>query len=455
MGRKRAVTLFRFFIFGFCGILAVYGIVRWTGHRKHHSCPIHIVQKNTLADSTIAPAGPVIHHIAHLVKHGETFMNICTDLKIARARAAVFHRALTGAGLSKLYPGDSLVLVLHDSSDLDTLSFLSRLQYWYHAAWDDSGAVAQRRPLAVTLSRGLVSGVLETSLLDAMEKYGIGPYLACKLSDIFAWDINFFLDPRKGDTFQIIFTQKYAEGRCIGYGDVLAARYTCHGKDFYAIGIPDSQGTLQYYDLDGRSVQKEFLKAPLRYSRISSYFTYHRLHPILGIVRPHLGIDYAAPTGTPVYAAADGIVREAGWDNDYGNHIEIAHGGAFTTCYGHLSSISSGVRRGAHVTQGQMIGAVGATGLATGPHLDYRMKRNGAAVNPLTVNLPSKEGIARSEEDVFNRARESYLALFTFRGPRQPAFRVLDAEQLSSADTSEKPRNPTPAVMSNGVKPGT
>ena len=290
---------------------------------------------------------PCPEFITHIIKQGETFATILKDCSIAPDHTANFTRALSGAGLSKLYPGDSLVLAFDTTCSLIKLSLLSRLKHWYHVICGDSTIAAECRPLTVAVSRSLLNGTIETSLLDAMQQYGLGPYLACMLSDIFAWDINFFLDPRRGDTFQVIFSRKYAEGRCIGYGDILAARYNCeNGRNYYAIGFNTVNGTLQYYDLNGKSVQKEFLKAPLRYLRISSSFTYHRRHPILGIVRPHLGIDYAAPAGTPVYAAADGIVREAGYDKNNGNHIEIAHGGAYLTCYGHLATISSTVHCG-------------------------------------------------------------------------------------------------------------
>jgi murein DD-endopeptidase MepM/ murein hydrolase activator NlpD len=320
------------------------------------------------------------------------------------------------------------------------------MQYWYHAALrSDSTVLAERTPLEVTVIRNLVNGTLETSVFEAMQTQGLGPLLACKLADIFAWDINFFIDPRKGDAFQILFEQKFSEGRCIGYGDILAARYTCGGRDFYAIGFPDSCGKLHYYDCAGKSIQKEFLKAPLSYSRISSYFTFHRRHPILGIIRPHLAIDYAAPQGTPVYAAADGTIRTAGWDKGYGNCITIAHGGSFTTCYGHLASISHGIRCGARVRQGDMIGAVGATGLATGPHLDYRMLNGAQPVNPLTINLPSRSGITLNENELFNRTRESFLALFTFRFPKKDGCYIIDMKNPVSRDiayTAQQSSNP-------------
>jgi murein DD-endopeptidase MepM/ murein hydrolase activator NlpD len=151
---------------------------------------------------------------------------------------------------------------------------------------------------------------------------------------------------------------------------------------------------------------------------------------------PHLGIDYAAPPGTPVYVAADGIVRKAGYDKNYGNYVEITHGGSYATCYGHLATISGPIRDGKQVTQGQMIGTVGSSGLATGPHLDYRMKRHGTAVNPLTVNLPSKRGIKLSEIENFNRIKESYRALMNLRYPHKYGYYVLDITRQAEANPS-------------------
>jgi murein DD-endopeptidase MepM/ murein hydrolase activator NlpD len=388
------------------------------------------------------------------VRSGETFASVLDSLSVAPTLASQFYRSLSAAGLSRLYPGDSLIVSRTDQCSLASISYLSRLQYWYHANKSNDSVTTVRQPIAATVSRCLLNGRLETSLLDAMEQEGLGPWLACMIADIFAWDINFFLDPRKGDTFQILFTRKYAEGRSIGYGDVLAARYTCGTKDFYALAFADSSGRISYFDCSGKSVQKEFLKAPLRFSRISSGFSYHRRHPVLGIVRPHLAIDYAAPAGTPVYAAADGKVTGAGWDNNYGKNVVLSHGGSFTTHYGHLASIAAGVRAGAYVKQGQQIGSVGATGLATGPHLDYRMKKNGSSVNPLRVILPSKSGISQAEAADFNRVKESYLALLNFRCAGQLGYFVLDLESTAPADTLKSSNQLPLSSNTHGIKSG-
>lgn len=396
---------------------------------------------------------PCTRQWSHTVKRGETFISILLLYSNSTVRGNEFYRALCASGLSKLYPGDSLLLITGCDSALAELSLLSRKQYWYHAGLHDSAVFAERTPLEVTVTRNLVNGTLETSLFEAMQTHGLGPLLACKLADIFAWDINFFIDPRKGDTFQIIFEQKFAENRFIGYGNILAARYNCGGRNFYAIGYRDSCGSMLYYDTTGRSVQKEFLKAPLQFSRISSLFTYHRRHPILGIIRPHLAIDYAAPSGTPVYAAADGTIRTAGWDKGYGKLVIIDHGGSFSTCYGHLASISAGIRGGAHVKQGDMIGTVGATGLATGPHLDYRMLNGSRPVNPLTINLPSKSGISPAEKEEFNRTFASQRSLFNHRFSHKAGYFILDMNHTAARDSTTRLGQPPLSIANNGTKP--
>ncbi|MBD3240527.1 MAG: peptidoglycan DD-metalloendopeptidase family protein, partial [Chitinivibrionales bacterium] len=196
---------------------------------------------------------------------------------------------------------------------------------------------------------------------------------------------------------------------------VLAARYHGAEKTFTAFGLRDSSGKMRYFDVEGSSVQKQFLKAPLRYSRISSGYSFSRKHPILGIFRPHLGIDYAAPRGTPVYAAADGVVTYSGWLNGYGNFVRLTHGASYTTCYGHLHRINSGIREGARVSQGQMLGTVGSTGLSTGPHLDYRMKVADKYVNPLTVDLPSGEAVPGERRAEFEHRRMLYSLMLDTR----------------------------------------
>jgi murein DD-endopeptidase MepM/ murein hydrolase activator NlpD len=269
-----------------------------------------------------------------------------------------------------------------------------------------------------------------------MNELGVDATCVSMFADIFGWDINFFVDPKEGDTYEIIFEKKFMEGRFAGYGDILAAQYENNGRIFQAIGLRDENGIMRYYDPDGKSMQKQFLKAPLRFNHISSNFSLHRMHPILGIVRPHLGVDYAAPIGTPIHASADGIVRFAGYNGGFGNQVVISHGSAYETSYGHLNAFGHGIRAGKRVVQGDVIGFVGKTGLATGPHLDYRMTRNKSFVNPSSINLPSGKGVAPERALDFQATRLESLALFNMRLPGKTGAWVLDVSGGRKTDSS-------------------
>jgi murein DD-endopeptidase MepM/ murein hydrolase activator NlpD len=218
--------------------------------------------------------------------------------------------------------------------------------------------------------------------------------LALQLSDIFAWDIDFSTDLRNGDTFKIVVEGFYLDGEFKKYGDILSAEFFNNGEVYRAYRF-EYNGGADYYDADGKSLRRSFLKAPLNFRRISSGFSKRRLHPILKIFRPHLGVDYAAPTGTPVSTVGDGTVIFAGYKGQNGKIVAIKHVNGYRTYYGHLSKIQRGIRRGTKVKQGQVIGYVGATGLATGPHLDYRIKVNNRFVNPLMLKLPRGRSVPR------------------------------------------------------------
>jgi murein DD-endopeptidase MepM/ murein hydrolase activator NlpD len=264
---------------------------------------------------------------------------------------------------------------------------------------------AKKVPIAYDRRVGSVGGTILSNLFTALPGDDRSTVLALELSDIFSWDVDFNTDLRKGDTFRVLVEELWLGGEFRRYGDVLAAELTIDGETYRAYRFGDG-ATADYYDDAGRSLRRAFLKAPLSYRRISSGFTRRRLHPILKIVRPHLGIDYAAPTGTPVSSTCDGTVFFAGRKGPNGNLVMIRHGNGYATSYGHLSRIRKGVRPGAHVRQGDVIGYVGATGRATGPHLDYRMKRNGVFVNPLKVAPPRGNAVAPARMDRFRALRD-------------------------------------------------
>lgn len=352
---------------------------------------------------------PVQYIITGLkVKSGDTFAGILQSAELPYESIINYFNLLTKTGFTTIYPGDSIIIKSSEEGEVKSLSLLNRKENWFHIHHEDGITEAKKEPVKFTTYLCVAKGTLNSSLSEDMFKIGVGDALVFKLADIFAWDINFFMDPRKGDTFEVIFEKKYRNGQFHSYGKILSAKYNNAGIIHYAFGLEDSSGQFNYFDEDGGSVQKQFLKAPLNFRRISSGFSYNRKHPVLGIRRPHLGIDYAAPTGTPVYAAADGKVTFSGWKGGYGNHIRITHGGAYTTFYGHLHKINRGIRNGTIVKQGQMIATVGSTGISTGPHLDYRMKCGSRFVNPAAVSLPSKEAVSEDELPRF-LAKRDYL----------------------------------------------
>jgi murein DD-endopeptidase MepM/ murein hydrolase activator NlpD len=244
----------------------------------------------------------------------------------------------------------------------------------------------------ITLKRKSTVGVIESSLWNTINKNHLSPYLALDLSDIFAWTVDFF-GLEKGDHFTVIYDEQYIDSVSIGIDQIHAAFFNHRGKPYYAF-LYEQDSIKSYFDEIGSSLRKAFLKAPLKFSRISSRFSNSRLHPILKIRRPHHGIDYAAPAGTPVYALGDGTVIHKGWDTKGGgNYIKIRHNSVYTTVYMHLSGFAKGLKKGMTVTQGQLIGYVGSTGLATGPHLDFRVYKNGKPIDPLTIEAPPVDPI--------------------------------------------------------------
>ena len=242
------------------------------------------------------------------------------------------------------------------------------------------------------------SGTIQSSLWESMMQDSLHPTLAVDLSDIFAWTVDFF-DLQKGDSFKVIYDEQIIDGRSLGVDRIYGALFTWSGKTTVAIPFIQN-GEESFFDAEGNSLRKAFLKAPLKFSRISSRFSYNRMHPILKIRRPHLGVDYAAPVGTPVHSVGDGKVIMAEIQNGSGRIVKIVHNSEYTTAYMHLSRFG----RGAFVKQGDIIGYVGSSGLSTGPHLDFRFYKNGTPVDPLRVESPpvepvSEENMQRFEED--------------------------------------------------------
>lgn len=244
-----------------------------------------------------------------------------------------------------------------------------------------------------------LSGNIEYSLYQTLSDIDASPKLAILFSEVFAWQIDFYTI-QEDDNFKVIFEEQYIDGEFVGVRNILAANFNHRGKDHYAFRF-ESDGKADYFDEQANSLQKAFLKAPLKFTRISSKYQKSRLHPVLRIYRPHLGIDYAAPTGTPIVSVGDGVVTEKRWSKGGGRTLKIKHNGTYRSGYLHLSKYAKGIAPGVKVKQGQVIGYVGSTGLSTGPHLDFRFWKNNQLVNYLNMEFPPSRPVEETKKEDF------------------------------------------------------
>jgi murein DD-endopeptidase MepM/ murein hydrolase activator NlpD len=296
---------------------------------------------------------------------------------------------------------------------------LYRLQYlvYEHSPVDyvffdftDSVKVSLRQKEVIT-KQNKVSGTITTSLWDVITRNNINPLVALQLSEIYAWTVDFFgLQP--GDHFTVVYDELFVDSVSIGLGKIYAASFNHVGKELLAVPFMQDS-VVSYYDADGNSLRRAFLKAPLRYSRISSRYTASRYHPILKIRRPHFGVDYAAPIGTPVYAIGDGRVTEAAYSGGAGRIVKVRHNGVYSSSYMHLSGFGKGIHSGKYVMQGELLGYVGSSGLSTGPHLDFRVYRNGAPIDPLRMESPPVDPVKPENRIAFDSVKAKTLRLLS------------------------------------------
>jgi murein DD-endopeptidase MepM/ murein hydrolase activator NlpD len=345
------------------------------------------------------------------LKMNESLSDILTDRgvssqvidRIAHLPASVFdlRKMKVGNNYALFYSNDSLRKPLYFAYSENPVNY-----YLYNLTFDSCKVVAGKNE--VKTERKTATGIINSSLWNAMKENNLDPMMAIQLSELFAWTIDFFAI-QKGDYFTVIYDQDFVKGEKIGIGNIHAAIFNSSGQDFYAIHFEQEDGQ-NYFDEQGRSLRKEFLKAPLKFSRISSRFSSARMHPVLRIVRPHYGVDYAAATGTPVYTIGDGVVQSKGYQPaGGGNFIKIRHNSVYSTTYMHLSRFEKGIQAGTRVRQGQVIGYVGATGLASGPHLDFRVFMNGFPVDPLKVKSPPANPVTQKNMANFQSLRDTLI----------------------------------------------
>jgi murein DD-endopeptidase MepM/ murein hydrolase activator NlpD len=311
--------------------------------------------------------------------------------------------------LDFLKPGDAISLT-HTDREVEELSRKVSETQTLHVVREDAGFAAKILSNPVQTRIRTATATIDSSLFQAAESADISDTVALKLANVFAWDIDFVLDIREGDSFTAVYEQIYQDGRYLRDGEVLAAQFVNNGKTYRAVRFVDDAGLAGYYTPDGQPMRKAFLRAPLEFTRVSSGFNPHRLHPILNLIRGHMGTDYAAPVGTPVHAAGDGRVSFTGRRGGYGNAVMLSHGNSVATLYGHMSRFAKNIRIGSHVQQGDIIGYVGMTGLATGPHLHYEYLVDGVHKNPQTVQLSGAEPLRADSLIKFRTASAPWLA---------------------------------------------
>ncbi|MDT8439882.1 MAG: peptidoglycan DD-metalloendopeptidase family protein [Wenzhouxiangellaceae bacterium] len=339
-------------------------------------------------------------------------------------------------GLARLRPGDELAFALADDAFRMLRAELDE-QRWLFVEHGEQGLASRIEPRALDTRLVEVSAEIDSSLFNAGKAVGLSDNMILRLAGIFGWDIDFALDIRAGDRFALVYEEVWRDGEFLRQGDILAARFVNQGRSFEAMRFDAGNGA-DFYDPEGRPMRKAFLRAPINFTRVSSNFNPARLHPVTRRVRPHNGTDYAAPTGTPVWSAGDGTVIEAGYGPANGNYIFIQHGNHIVTRYLHLSK--KHVKRGDRVRQGQTIGLVGATGLASGPHLHYEFLVHGRHRNPRTVDLPEATPLPADLLPSFQRETAPLLA---------------QLERLLPPDMMLAQAEPTPSGQADAASTGT
>lgn len=336
------------------------------------------------------------------VKSGDNLALIFSRLKLS---ANLLHRIVNSSkeakGLAKIRPGEAIRVRIDKQGEMLELVHKQSAIRSLQILPTEEGFSAQAHDRSLEKRIATASGTITNSLYLSAQRAGLSDALTMELANIFGWDIDFALEIRAGDQFSLIYEEEYLDGKKYRNGPILAAEFTNQGKVFRAIRFEDEEGYSSYFSPEGQSMRKAFLRAPVDFRRISSRFTKARYHPVLGKKRPHKGVDYSAATGTPIKAAGDGRVIFRGTKGGYGRTVIVRHGSQYTTLYAHMSKYRSNVGNGTRVRQGQVIGYVGKSGLATGPHLHYEFRVNGVHRNPLTIKLPAAEPLAKKYRSQF------------------------------------------------------
>jgi len=370
----------------------------------------------TLPPVSVEPLAAYHPPIRSFVRSGDTIESV--SRRLAGSDWVRWRDALVGEiDAKRLRPGTEFRGVCSPAGELETLAVILDRRSEIRFAVVGESIIVERveRPIESEVMR--FEGLVESSLFAALAVAGAGPELAVRMAEIYQWDINFLRDLRQGDLFVVVVDRQTVEGEFYAWGTIFASRFVNDGRILDAIVYPDAKGRLGYYDLEGHPLRKQFLRSPLKFSRVTSRFSMNRYHPVLKRRMPHYGVDYGAPVGTPVHCTADGTVTLAGRNGGAGRMVRVRHTNGYETNYLHLGRFGAGIRRGARVVQGQVVGYVGSSGLSTGPHLDYRVRHNGSWTNPLRISSPAVKPL---EEERLQRYLAHALAVLSLLEDRPP-----------------------------------
>jgi murein DD-endopeptidase MepM/ murein hydrolase activator NlpD len=362
---------------------------------------------------TVVPKPVVSEHVVSefRVKRGDTFYGILKDLGVGDdSIMALASKRLDGVSLSRLVAGRTYRVISRNDE---------AVEYQYEpdetriirVMFDEDHPAVSIEAIPYTTKLVTISGTIEDSLFRAVSDIGEEPMLAMDLSEVFAWQIDFFRDLRKGDSFKVLVEKIYRDGNFVRYGKIFSTQFVNSGTRYMAFLFQPKNGRSDYFDEEGGSLRKQFLKAPLSFRRISSGFSRRRLHPVTGKVAPHMGVDYVAPIGTPIRAIGDGKIIMKKKDSVNGRIIKIRHNSTYSSAYAHMNSFASGMATGIQVKQGQIIGYVGRSGRATGPHLHFAMYRNGRYVDPRRVNVPRASSVPKGDMEAYLRLVDEKIAI--------------------------------------------
>lgn len=395
--------------------------------KKATSLPLSALEPVSAVADTEQPTPPVSatepapiekpdlsRNVSVVVENGSSLSSIFEQLDLGHSLLmSILEQDQNSKRFTQLKAGQELLFSFGPEGELESISSqLTPLESIEISRNSDDGRYSfSQQTQQTTQITTTTSGSIDSSLLAATTAAGMPYKLALDMASVFAYDIDFARDLRTGDSFEVVYEQQMLDDQVVGTGNILAARFTNKGKVLTAVRYTDSKGHTSYYNSDGTSTRRAFIRTPVDFTRISSRFNPNRRHPILNKIRAHRGVDYAGPIGTPIKATGNGKIIHLGNKSGYGKTIVIQHGNTYRTLYAHMNGYAKNLRNGSTVTQGQVIGYIGMTGLATGPHLHYEFHVNGKHVDPLSHKLPTADPIPKAEMARFKQETQSYVAL--------------------------------------------